>query len=208
MKFVGLEGGVCSGKTTVANAVGKETGAYVVQEYMAHIPEAHLARRIILPPEERLKLFLDIEITRHKSIPAGASIVVADRCILTIIAFEYAVYSMGMTTSMVDFAATQDIQVCIPHIVWFLKIPESMRIQRWMKRGYNPDSVFVKRTFNKALEESFYRLSRLVNISTIDATALTVKDVRMNIVKHLFEVQTHAPFNSISLRSLVDVVFS
>ena len=207
MNFLALEGGVCSGKTTTTMEFSRLDGVQVLPEYMSYVPTDHAAWKILLPPEERLNLFLRIDTERYLLIPKRAKGIIADRCILTIIAFEYAINRLGHPTRLPVFVENQDFKVNIPNHVIFFDVSSELRLKRWAARGADMDSPLVNESFNRELINCFRQLSTIVKITFLDATHLSITDLRSHVANAYSSLETRDSFVTASLRELVRRAF-
>lgn len=159
--IIALEGGICSGKTTLAKGF-EQVGFNLIPEYMD----------IILPIEEErineltgssqsaLNVFLEIEKRRkeiYKDYLKGKNIVL-DRSYLTLFAYEYAV---GRDISRLKVQNLHE-NVIIPDLIIFLDINDALRKQRSNNRkDIDMPEIFLEHNFNKKLKQFFLKQDQL-----------------------------------------------
>ena len=180
-----LEGGVCCGKTTTADLLKNADDISLLKEYMDVLPASHNAHKVLMPFEERFPLFLSLEKDRWINPPFSKNGTVADRCIFTILAFEYAASSIGIASEVLSFASSAELKIKIPDVVICLNISETLRLKRWAKRGFPLDSLLVDRTFNVKLYEYYERVQRATRIHHIWADHLGEPEI-IRIAKQVF----------------------
>ena len=207
MGFLALEGGVCSGKSTLlAKATQEDVG--IVREYMDFLPADHPCHSILLPPLERLSLFFGIESKRMKDAGELVRHTVADRCILSLIAFELALMEMGEKSELVSFASSSDLTVALPDRVLFLEISDALRLDRWCRRGFFSDSIFVLPKFNASIRKSVVKAALYTRVDVVEASALTHAELYEVFDKSLRELSPWTPTKRVLLHEMVSNVIA
>ena len=173
--YFAIEGGVCCGKTTLANLVSSSTGSPRLPEYMEMVSPAHPAHSLALPDLDRVLFFFELDQRRSLSIGVQRNaLVVGDRSILSIIAFEYAYSAVtGSRTFLPELVADQDLFCWIPDSVVVFDLRDSIRIARWISRGHPPDSIFINPEFNRAIHIALRRASKAVPMVFLEASDLS-----------------------------------
>ncbi len=175
--IVALEGGVCAGKSTVANLLETQGVGRHVQEYAAQIP--YSAQRTIfeLEPVARAAGFLLSDSGRLNEIPQ-AELKILDRSCLTVFAFEYACIRLGMNElelPLLDLVETY--AVIVPNCVIFLDITDNVREKRLAVRGKRFIPILADRTFNKYFKEFFEAMHNYLDVVFVGTNAQSALEV-------------------------------
>lgn len=140
--FIAVEGGVCTGKTTIVGELATKGVGVLVEytdlpEYVGH-PD-HWPRTAS-QLASRLDHFLSLEQTRHIRSPRSIQPIVADRSLLSLVAFEYGLRAAGwsafpdaclehLTSAIVDTPGL------VPKLIMVLETPIAIRRARAKTAG-------------------------------------------------------------------------
>lgn len=152
--IIALEGGICSGKTTLAKQLEKR-GFFYIPEYMEVIipqeqkeldnliSQGKSALPFFLKMEKRRKDLYDLQSLRRDS--------VLDRSYLTLFAYEFAKNNKCPT---LDLALKEN--VIIPDLIIFLDVADKIRKQRsFERRDIDMPEIFLNSEFNRRLKTFF-----------------------------------------------------
>lgn len=135
--FIAVEGGVCTGKTTVVSELAtKGVGVLVEYTELAEYvgPPDHWPRTAS-QLTSRLDHFLSLEQVRHSRSPHSAQPMVADRSLLSLVAFEYGLRAAGwpaLPDACIEYltSAIADMPELGPKLVMVLETPIAIRRAR------------------------------------------------------------------------------
>jgi thymidylate kinase len=153
--IIALEGGICSGKTTLAKEFESQD-FYLIPEYMDIIQpcEENKIRDLTASKHSAINVFLEIEKRRKKIYlenSKGKNIIL-DRSYLTLFAYEYAI---GRNICNMEFPDLYK-NVIIPNIIVFLDVNDALRMKRSHDRcDENMPKTFLNHTFNSRLKKFF-----------------------------------------------------
>ena len=156
--IIALEGGICSGKTTLAKQLEKR-GFFNVPEYMDIITpqEQQELDTLISQDKSALPFFLKME-KRRKELYGSQSLQrdsVLDRSYLTLFAYEFA---KNNTYPALDLASKEN--VIIPDLIIFLDVNDQLRKQRSQERkDVDMPEIFLNSEFNQRLKTFFLEKS-------------------------------------------------
>lgn len=184
---VGLEGGVCSGKSTLAGHLRDRAGYERMPEYMEWIE----ADRLPLPagtPEERLSYFLDVEAKRAAH-AAVMEKVVADRTVITLVAYELAHNRLGLPSAWPDAleSAFQGREIIVPSRVIYIGCTDDDRRRRWALRGFDPQSIFVHPAISQAILDLCRVCERLIPVLYVDSSLVDDLQILNDVLRFLSE---------------------
>lgn len=175
-----VEGGVCSGKTTLVGLLGSDGYVLCLPEYVEWLRASGRP----LPtgsPEQRLEGYLRVDDERARIIGASRHPAILDRSILTLIAYEYAVKRLYFSTAWFGLRqALQSRQLLIPNRIILTDVDENERIQLWRDRGLELDAIFVNEDFNAHLREFFSAMSKVFPVLTLKVIGEEPKSVVAN----------------------------
>lgn len=151
-----LEGGVCSGKSTVAAQLAGGGDTLSLPDYSTFISERDYAAAALLPAAERFRYFVDLDRLRTRSLPADASRAVLDRSIFTVLAYEYVMLRTGRIDGLDHVTAELERGlVTVPSVAFFLDTPMPVRLQRHAQRATPVDPILLDDGFNAQLRSFF-----------------------------------------------------
>ncbi len=153
--ILALEGGICSGKTTLAKELSKHS-FLMVPEYMDFITKEEQLELDYLQKSKQsaLPLLLNIEKRRQKEFLDKSVNLVLDRSYLTLLAFEYA----KNNDDCHNLLKNKDLlkEVINPDIIIFLDIDTQTRKDRCYDRGdFDMPSFYLDEKFNQKNKEFF-----------------------------------------------------
>lgn len=159
--IIALEGGICSGKTTLAKEFERQ-GFYLVPEYMDIIQpcEENRINDLASSNHSAINVFLEIE-KRRKEIYSenyNGKNAILDRSYLTLFAYEYAI---GRNISGVDFPNLAQ-NIIAPDLVVFLNVNDELRVKRSRDRcDEDMPEIFLNHNFNKRLKQFFLKQNQV-----------------------------------------------
>lgn len=157
--IIALEGGICSGKTTLAKEFERQ-GFYLVPEYMDIIQpcEENRINDLVSSNQSAINVFLEIEKRRKEIYLENCSDknAILDRSYLTLFAYEYAI---GRNISNMEFP---DLYHITPNLIVFLDVNDEQRIKRSHDRcDENMPEIFLNHDFNKRLKQFFLKQNQV-----------------------------------------------
>ncbi len=175
MRFFSIEGGVCSGKSTLCQNMQTTHGFLTIKEYMSHF-----LGKIDYPLSrlDTIELFLKIEEKRLNTSDSG-NIIITDRSLLSILAFEYALKRMGRIAHVKLPSRIDNFD--LPVKTFFLDVNHSLRSQRWVQRGESVNSIFNNVDFNTYNREFFVHASKFIDIEIVKADSIGTGDLSLYI---------------------------
>lgn len=183
-----LEGGVGSGKTTVAEMLSVKYGYLFVIEYMAMLD--HLKTFFEQTSEKRLSILVDLENKRRELIinTAESQIILMDRSILSLFAHEYAISHLEANYKNEKISLLiNKIDLLIPNAIFFLTTNENVRRERCASRKSKMKDIFFNENYNKLLLEFYLQLEQQILIYFIDTTNLTILETADKVHSLMFE---------------------
>ncbi len=159
--IIALEGGICSGKTTLAKEFERQ-GFYLVPEYMDIIQpcEENRINDLVSSNQSAINVFLEIEKRRKEIYLENCSDknAILDRSYLTLFAYEYAI---GRNISNMEFPDLYQ-NVITPNLIVFLDVNDEQRIKRSHDRcDENMPEIFLNHNFNKRLKQFFLKQNQV-----------------------------------------------
>lgn len=177
--IIALEGGVCSGKTTLCRRL-QETGFIHVNEHMTFLTSADWETFRQTDPTRRIDFLLTVEEKRQalmaRLLDMGRNIVL-DRTFLSLYAFEYA---KGRFEKAAEFKEKQK-QFLNPDLILFLSVDEQTRRRRSAQRGdsFTAESdFFLQDSFNNGLKTFFKENQSDFHVRFLDSSCLSLDNVR------------------------------
>lgn len=174
MMIIALEGGVCSGKTTLCCRL-QEKGFMHVNEHMTFLSPQDWERFGQIDPVHRIDFLLAVEEKRQalmaRFLDMGQNIVL-DRTFLSLYAFEYA---KGRFEKAEEFKEKRK-SFLNPDMILFLSVDEQTRRRRSMQRGdsFTAESdFFLQDSFNNGLKSFFKENQSYFNVRFLDSSHLT-----------------------------------
>lgn len=155
--IIALEGGICSGKTTLANQLG-QNGFFVVPEYMDIITPQEQKELDVLSLQRKcaLPFFLKME-KRRKELYNKQCVqkdVVLDRSYLTLFAYEFAKNNQNLSLDSMKMPPKEE--VIVPDLIIFLDVNDQLRQKRSIERGdIDMPKIFLNSGFNHSLKAFF-----------------------------------------------------
>lgn len=197
--FYALEGGVCSGKTSISRILHESYNWEIIPEFMEFVSPSTIIEKPFLPAKKRLDLFTDIEITRQSYISNGKK-TITDRSIFSIIAFEIALIEMGVESELCSYNFPD--QICIPSHTFYLSVTNDERRSRWIEREKESESIFINISFNNSIEKFFRKIQNIVPLTILDSEISTDQ---LKIVKYIndFRMATNRQFTNITVKQLI-----
>lgn len=190
--IIALEGGICSGKTTLAKQLEK-IGFFNVPEYMDIITpqEQKELDALISQNKSALSFFLKME-KRRKELYETQYLqkdTVLDRSYLTLFAHEFA-------KNHQHFALSELIpkeRVITPDLIIFLDVDDQLRKQRSINRGdIDMPAMFLNPEFNRDLKTFFLEKTStkciFVNSEKLSPEQMAglLKDVKVKQTKQIY----------------------
>lgn len=167
---VALDGGVCAGKTTVRDALRQRLNLQPIQEFMEVLTAEEA--RVAFDPESRktIDLFVEAEVRRRP--PKIDAAVCLDRSFLTLAAYRYAAYQMGLLDrDEVEYSGRRILEVSwlCPSAFIFLDVPEDLRRERSAKRdvGKNMPFPLLDPEFNDLFTRFFREMAINGHVSLV-----------------------------------------
>lgn len=189
--IIALEGGICSGKTTLAKEFERQ-GFYLVPEYMDIIQpcEENRINDLASSNHSAINIFLEIE-KRRKEIYLenySGKNAILDRSYLTLFAYEYAI---GRNISSMQFPNLSQ-NIVTPDLIVFLDVNDELRAKRSRDRcDKDMPEIFLNSNFNKRLKQFFLRQNQVpclfLNTENLDSFTM------VNLMKSMQLKNTHQP---------------
>lgn len=159
--IIALEGGICSGKTTLAKEFERQD-FYLIPEYMdiIHPYEEDRINDLVSSNQSAINVFLEIEKRRKEIYLENCSDknAILDRSYLTLFAYEYAI---GRNISNMEFPDLYQ-NVITPNLIVFLDVNDEQRIKRSYDRcDENMPEIFLNHNFNKRLKQFFLKQNQV-----------------------------------------------
>lgn len=159
--IIALEGGICSGKTTLAKEFERQD-FYLIPEYMdiIHPYEEDRINDLVSSNQSAINVFLEIEKRRKEIYLENCSDknAILDRSYLTLFAYEYAI---GRNISNMEFPDLHQ-NVIAPDLVVFLNVNDELRIKRSHDRcDKDMPEIFLNHNFNKRLKRFFLKQNQV-----------------------------------------------
>ncbi len=159
--IIALEGGICSGKTTLAKEFERQD-FYLIPEYMdiIHPYEEDRINDLVSSNQSAINVFLEIEKRRKEIYLENCSDknAILDRSYLTLFAYEYAI---GRNISNMEFPDLYQ-NVITPNLIVFLDVNDEQRIKRSHDRcDENMPEIFLNHNFNKRLKQFFLKQNQV-----------------------------------------------
>ena len=159
--IIALEGGICSGKTTLAKEFERQD-FYLIPEYMdiIHPYEEDRINDLVSSNQSAINVFLEIEKRRKEIYLENCSDknAILDRSYLTLFAYEYAI---GRNISNMEFPDLYQ-NVITPNLIVFLDVNDEQRIKRSHDRcDENMPEIFLNHNFNKRLKQFFLKQNQI-----------------------------------------------
>lgn len=194
--IIALEGGVCSGKTTLAKQLG-QNGFFVVPEYMDIItPQEQKELDILsLQGKSALPFFLKMEKSRKELYNKQCiqQDVVLDRSYLTLFAYEFAKNNKDFSLDSMEVFSKEE--VIIPDLIIFLNVNDQLRQKRSFERGdINMPKIFLNSEFNHSLKTFFLEKTPekciFVNSEQLlpDHMANILKNIKVKTVRQAYNI--------------------
>jgi|GEM_PF-1778132 len=203
--YLALEGGVCSGKSTLSYLLSRQKHIGRVPEYFELITEQQQDELLALDQQSQLQFLLQLERERCSTHFMGIRPRVADRSILTMIATQYALYHTGNDHALNELFIIQQDAHLIPNIIVFLDIPHEERIARWCVRDpHAKRHFFTDESFNHWFKIFFEVLSGVVPVYF----TTTYQTDSGRICQKIAEQRPHSTtltFNEIVQRTCIDI---
>lgn len=160
---IGLEGGICAGKTTLGRSLSTALGLPYVPEYMDLLTASEIAHLQSLDYRASFHFFLLLNRRRDNlyALPGG---VILDRTFLTLLSFNYAMMRLGHISDFSDInQALAHESFCWPTIVLFLRVSETERQRRFHATRLSIPFPFLDSGFNDHLNAFFTTLSETLS---------------------------------------------
>lgn len=161
-----IEGGVCSGKTTTVRALADQ-GVDTLPEYVEWLQQTGRA----LPqgqPLDRLKGYLAVERERALAAETLGPMLVIDRSVLSLAAFEYAMMSLYLPAAWHELKRLLPRAPFIaPNGIIFSDASDGERARLWQQRGLPENSVFISSAFNEGLRNFFLKVQNHIPLKII-----------------------------------------
>ena len=200
--IIALEGGICSGKTTLAKQL-EIKGFFSVPEYMDIITpqEQKELDTLISQDKSALPFFLRME-KRRKELYGAQCLQkdsVLDRSYLTLFAYEFAKNNQYSALSEL----VQKENVIIPDLIIFLDVNDQVRRQRCINRGdIDMPKIFLNSEFNRNLKKFFLEKSSekciFVNSENLESEQMAsiLQDIKIkpkkqicNLFQNMFQLK-------------------
>jgi thymidylate kinase len=157
MSLVAIEGGMCAGKTTISDSLGVRFGLLRLPEYFEMVSEEERAALESMTPIQRFEFFLGIDRKRSRLIKMTDGVQVADRCVFSMLATEFALWRLGIIAD-IDHALSrlEDSVASWPCRIVFLDVSDAEREMRYRRRphaGYA--HLFLRPDFNRYFKHFF-----------------------------------------------------
>lgn len=176
--IIALEGGICSGKTTLAKEFERQD-FYLIPEYMdiIHPYEEDRINDLVSSNQSAINVFLEIEKRRKEIYLENCSDknAILDRSYLTLFAYEYAI---GRNISNMEFPDLYQ-NVITPNLIVFLDVNDEQRIKRSHDRcDENMPEIFLNHNFNKRLKQFFLKQNQVpcvfLNTENLDPLKMVI----------------------------------
>lgn len=189
--IIALEGGICSGKTTLAKQLEKR-GFLSIPEYMDIITpqEQKELDALISQDKSALPFFLKME-KRRKELYFAQCLqkdCVLDRSYLTLFAYEFA--KNNQYPVLTELAQSENI--IVPDLIVFLDVSNPIRRQRSISRGdIDMPEIFLNSDFNQKLKTFFLEKSSekciFINSERLEAEQMAniLKDIKIKQKKQI-----------------------
>lgn len=181
--IIALEGGICSGKTTLAKEFERQD-FYLIPEYMdiIHPYEEDRINDLVSSNQSAINVFLEIEKRRKEIYLENCSDknAILDRSYLTLFAYEYAI---GRNISNMEFPDLYQ-NVITPNLIVFLDVNDEQRIKRSHDRcDENMPKIFLNHNFNKRLKQFFLKQNQVpcVFLNTENLDSLKMVDLMQSM---------------------------
>lgn len=177
--IIALEGGICSGKTTLAKEF-EQQGFFLIPEYMDIIQPEEEERidNLATSNLSAINVFLEIEKRRKEKYQSCFSEknIILDRSYLTLFAYEYAV---ARDINSLDVQNLHE-SVITPDLIIFLDVNDELRRQRSNDRlDINMPKMFLDHNFNKKLKYFFLKQNHVpcIFLNTENLTASQMANI-------------------------------
>lgn len=166
---IGLEGGVCAGKTSIGHVLERAYGLQLCPEYWVLLtPEQRYAVRNLMSPMEALIFFLRMDSLRSRD-NTDTNLIVLDRCILSILGHEFALHHAGLNSAFSSvWASLAHEPLIAPPVVYYLDVSDQVRLERGKARSDAVDTLFFDKSFNRGFRLFFERLSERIPVVFVD----------------------------------------
>lgn len=161
-----IEGGVCSGKSTICRLFRDDGWAVFNEMHVA--PEDEQTFYENKSPEQLMKCFVDYETQKAKDARRTRNAIL-DRSLHSVFAFLYAKMKRA-GEDLPDYAKALRSEIAPaewPDQVFFVKIDDAERLSRYQKRGVNVNPMLLDPIFNAFFLEYFQSLD-LSNFHLLD----------------------------------------
>ncbi|HEX8672896.1 MAG TPA: AAA family ATPase [Longimicrobium sp.] len=185
--LIALAGGVGSGKTSVAKALGINNNFLLLPEYMEMLATHEQLALSKKTPRERLETFLALEKVRYEIVTnSHAQHTLLDRCIWCLVAYEYARQKFDpsyLFRPSTDMLSRTD--VLIPNTTFFLYTSEAIRRLRCARRVTMIEDMFYSEVFNSDTANFFRNLGRFVDVRFVDTSRQGISQIAEAIDRSL-----------------------
>ena len=175
--IIGLEGGVCSGKTTFGKCLNKiNKDNLFLPEYESFISKyEETILDSILDNTEKYAMYFEIE--KNRKVYATLNNyknLILDRTFFSILAYEYIRNNLVGIDNVIK--NINKCEVLMPDIIYFLSVEQQVRIERYKRRGQPLPEFYTSEDFNKKMYMFFNNIvSRFVKVKFLD-TSKFLKD--------------------------------
>lgn len=206
MAFIALEGGVCSGKSTVATILKNKINAQIIPEYMSLLTNEQTELLRILSDEERFSFFIKLDFERNKLIQNNLENIIFDRSFFTLFSYQFALKKLGLINSCNYISRyLYHHEFIHPELIIFFDVNDKVRENRLAARGNDTDRFFLRDDFNKNIRTFFERASTIIRTNFIDTNSISAVDVATLITQNL--VATEKPVLTSNINRFLLSVF-
>ena len=183
---VALEGGVCSGKSSVCRLLERDGIAAQCRDYMDMITDRNAEEISELPPLERAAIFLDLDSHRLSLVAQSSLPLVLDRCALTVFAFEFACVRANYNSAeprLTELVSTY--KLVQPDAITFLDVSDALRNKREESRQNRVLPRLVDPQFNAAIREFFQKTATLVPTQFLNSGQNSPEEIAQKVEEQI-----------------------
>lgn len=190
MACIALEGGICSGKSTVATILKNTINAQIIPEYMSLLTDEQTELLMVLSDEERFSFFINLDFERNKLVQNNLENTIFDRSFFTLFAYQFALKNLGLINSCNYISRYLYHHDFIhPELIIFFDVDHKVRENRLATRGNDTDRFFLRDDFNKNIRTFFERASAIIITNFIDTNSISAVDVATLITQNLVAIK-------------------
>lgn len=173
--IVGLEGGVCAGKSTLRRGLEAQ-GCSGLKEYMDYIDSSLHTQISDWTLSFKTRFFLEIEKARKSDLSSTQKYI--DRTYLTLLAHDYARDDKRRLQSGYRSLYMRYSEHLIqPTKIVYLSVSHKIRSERAIKRGIPMSGYFTESRFNDRNREFFERIAAFFPVLILETDKMSPEEV-------------------------------